>query len=130
MSDVSISSVQTNQVLKWSGTAWVNGTSGDTIGNFTLSASTIATDDSSTILIQQPVTMQSDAEVDGNLQVDGSLTVSGALSANSFQSQGTGVPTIDSASSIELAAQDLLELHKVLKTCILYNYRKRKSNTW
>ena len=110
LSDVSISSVQTNQVLKWSGTAWVNGTSGDTIGNFTLSASTIATDDSSTILIQQPVTMQSDAEVDGNLQVDGSLNVSGALSANSFQSQGTGVPTIDSASSIELAAQDQVRI--------------------
>ena len=54
--------------------------------------------------------MQSDAEVDGNLQVDGALNVNGTLTANSFNSAGTGVPTIDSASSIELKAQDQVRI--------------------
>ena len=117
LDDVNLQSVQNNQVLKYdSGTSkWVNGTAGDTIGNFTLSSSTIATDDSSTILIQQPVNMQSDAEIDGNLQVDGSFTVGGNITASkftadSFESTGTGVPTIDSASSIELKAQDQVKI--------------------
>ena len=117
LDDVNITSVQNNQVLKYdSGTSkWINGTAGDTIGNFTLSSSTIATDDSSTILIQQPVNMQSDAEIDGNLQVDGSFTVGGNITASkftadSFESTGTGVPTIDSASSIELKAQDQVKI--------------------
>ena len=59
--------------------------------------------------------MQSDAEVDGNLQIDGSLTVGGTITADkftadSFESSGTGVPTIDSASSIELKAQDQVKI--------------------
>jgi len=110
LNDVTITNIQTDQVLKWSGSAWVNGTAGDTIGNFTLSNSVISTDDSSTILLEQPVTMQSDAEVDGNLQVDGSVTVNGTITADTFNSGGTGVPKIDSASSIELTAQDQVRI--------------------
>ena len=67
---------------------------GDTIGNFTLSSSTISTDDSSSITIVQAVTMQSD------------LTVDGTFTADSIASNGTGTPTITSSSSIRLAATD------------------------
>jgi len=110
LSDITITNLQTDQILKWNGSAWVNSVAGGQVGNFTLSNSVIATDDSSVITLQQPVTMQSDAEVDGNLQVDGALNVNGTLTANSFNSAGTGVPTIDSASSIELKAQDQVRI--------------------
>ena len=110
LSDITITNLQTDQILKWNGSAWVNSVAGGQVGNFTLSNSVIATDDSSVIILQQPVTMQSDAEVDGNLQVDGALNVNGTLTANSFNSAGTGVPTIDSASSIELKAQDQVRI--------------------
>ena len=110
LNDVTITNLQTDQVLKWNGSAWVNSVAGGQVGNFTLSNSVISTDDSSTILLEQPVTMQSDAEVDGNLQVDGSVTVNGTITADTFNSGGTGVPKIDSASSIELTAQDQVRI--------------------
>ena len=110
LSNVTITNVQTDEILKWNGSAWVNGVGGGQVGNFTLSNSVIATDDSSVIILQQPVTMQSDAEIDGNLQVDGSLNVNGTLTADSFNSSSTGVPTIDSASAIVLKAQDQVRI--------------------
>lgn len=85
-----------DQVLKTDGAgnlSWVD-VSADTIGNFVMANSTISTDDSSAITITQAVTMQSDATVDGT------------LTANNIVSDGTGVPTITSASSIRLSATD------------------------
>ena len=110
LSDITITNLQTDQILKWNGSAWVNSVAGGQVGNFTLNNSVIATDDSSVIILQQPVTMQSDAEIDGNLQVDGALNVNGTLTADSFNSSSTGVPTIDSASSIVLKAQDQVRI--------------------
>ncbi len=105
LDDVNITSVQNNQVLKYdSGTSkWVNGTSGDTIGNFTLSSSTIDTDDSSQIVMTPSVRMSSDLTVDGNLTAQ-------KFTADSFESSGVGTPQIDSASSIELIAQDQVKI--------------------
>ena len=63
----------------------------------------ISTDDSSLITIVQPVTMQSDLTVDGNLTAQ-------KFTADSFESSGVGTPQIDSASSIELIAQDQVKI--------------------
>ena len=76
---------------------------GSSVGNFTLNASVISTDDSSLITIVQPVTMQSDLTVDGNLTAQ-------KFTADSFESAGVGTPQIDSASSIELIAQDQVKI--------------------
>ena len=73
---------------------------GDSVGNFTFSSSTISTDDSSAITIVQGVTMQSD------------LTVDGTITVNDIVSTSTGVPTIDSASSINLSATDRVVINK------------------
>ena len=106
LNNVDITSVQTNQVLKWNGVSWVNGTSGDTIGNFTLSSSTIDTDDSSAIIITPAVTMSSDLTVENDLRVTNNVY------ANEFTSEGTGVPTITSASTINLSASDRVIVNK------------------
>ena len=74
--------------------------SGDSIGNFTLAASVIDTDDSSGIVITPPVTTSSD------LTVENDLTVRNTAYAKTFVSTSTGVPTIDSASTITLSSQD------------------------
>ena len=70
------------------------------IGNFTLAASVIDTDDSSGIVITPPVTTSSD------LTVENDLTVRNTAYAKTFVSTSTGVPTIDSASTITLSSQD------------------------
>ena len=105
LNDVNITSVANGQVLKYdSSTAkWINGTSGDTIGNFTLSSSVIDTDDSSQIVMTPSVRMSSDLTVDGNLTAQ-------KFTADSFESSGVGTPQIDSASSIELIAQDQVKI--------------------
>ena len=74
--------------------------SGDSIGNFTLAASVIDTDDSSGIVITPPVTTSSD------LTVQNDLTVRNTAYANKFVSTSTGTPTIDSATTINLSSQD------------------------
>lgn len=74
--------------------------SGDSIGNFTLAASVIDTDDSSGIVITPPVTTSSD------LTVQNDLTVRNTAYANNFVSTSTGSPTIDSATTINLSSQD------------------------
>jgi phage baseplate assembly protein gpV len=66
---------------------------GDTIGNFTLSASVIDTDDSSAITITPAVVMNSD------LTVENSLTVNGDIN-----SEGVGIPELFSESEIKLTA--------------------------
>ena len=93
------------QVLKYdSSTAkWINGTGGTSIGNFTLSSSIIDTDDSSQIVMTPSVRMSSDLTVDGNLTAQ-------RFTADSFESSGVGTPQIDSASSIELIAQDQVKI--------------------
>ena len=63
---------------------------GDTIGNFTLSASVIDTDDSSAITITPAVVMNSD------LTVENSLTVNGDIN-----SEGVGIPELFSESEIK-----------------------------
>ena len=103
LSDVTITSVQTGQVLKWDGSSWINGTAGDTIGNFTLSNSVIDTDDSSEIVLTPSVRMSSDLTVDGNINAQ-------KFTADSFESSGIGVPAIDSNSSIELRATDQVKI--------------------
>ena len=70
------------------------------MGNFTLSNSVVTTDDSSGISFVPSVTMNSDLTVENN------LTVSNNISAVNFTSTGTGVATIDSATTITLSAPD------------------------
>ncbi len=105
LQNVDITSVQNGHVLKYNSTSgnWENGVGGSSVGNFTLNASVISTDDSSLITIVQPVTMQSDLTVDGNLTAQ-------KFTADSFESSGVGTPQIDSASSIELIAQDQVRI--------------------
>ena len=74
--------------------------SGGSVGNFTLDASIITTDDSSTISIVPAVTMNSDLTVENDLRVDG------IAYANNFVSDGIGIPEIKSASTITLDAPD------------------------
>ena len=106
LNDVNITSVQNDQILKYNSSTnqWENGTGGTTsIGNFTLSSSTIDTDDSSQIVMTPSVRMSSDLTVDGNLTAQ-------RFTADSFESSGVGTPQIDSASSIELIAQDQVRI--------------------
>ena len=102
LSDVNITSVANDQILKYDSATskWVNSVGGSTIGNFTFSSSVIDTDDSSGITITPAVTTSSDLTVQNDLVVQGSIT------ADSIVSTGTGVPTIESASSINLTAAD------------------------
>jgi len=108
LADVVITSVADGQVLKYDGVSgnWINGTSGDTIGNFTLSSSTIDTDDSSAITITPAVTMSSDLDVENDLRVTNNVY------ANEFTSEATGAPTITSASTINLSASDRVIVNK------------------
>lgn len=77
---------------------------GDTVGNFTLAASVIDTDDSSAITITPAVTVSSDLTVENSLTVNNNLTVLGTLEAQSFGSSGTGSSEIVSGSNLELTA--------------------------
>jgi hypothetical protein len=105
LSDVTITSVQNDQILKYNSSSgkWENGTGGGQVGNFTLSSSVIDTDDSSQIVMTPSVRMSSDLTVDGNLTAQ-------RFTADSFESSGVGTPQIDSASSIELIAQDQVKI--------------------
>ena len=98
LSDVSINSPQESQVIKYVGGIWTNAAGGESVGNFTFSSGIIDTDDSSGITITPAVTTSSDLTVQNDLVVQGSIT------ADSIVSTGTGVPTIESASSINLSA--------------------------
>ena len=100
LSDVSINSPQESQVIKYVGGIWTNAAGGESVGNFTFSSGIIDTDDSSGITITPAVTTSSDLTVQNDLVVQGSIT------ADSIVSTGTGVPTIESASSINLSASD------------------------
>ena len=105
LADVNISALANGEILKWNSSTnyWENGAGGTSIGNFTLSSSVIDTDDSSQIVITPSVRMSSDLTVDGNLTAQ-------KFTADSFESSGVGTPQIDSASSIELIAQDQVKI--------------------
>ena len=77
---------------------------GDTVGNFTFTGSVIDTDDSSGITITPAVTISSDLNVENN------LVVTNTVSAQNFVSTAVGTPSIDSATSIELSAQDQVKI--------------------
>ena len=104
LQDVSINSPQAGQTIKYVGGIWTNATGGDSVGNFTFSASVINTDDSSSITITPAVTMGSD------LTVQNDMTVDGTLQAETFAGTGTGTPQITSAGSIELIAEDAVKI--------------------
>lgn len=70
------------------------------IGNFSLASSVITTDDSSGITIVPPVTINSD------LVVENDLTTNNNVYAANFISTGIGLPVIQSASTLTLAASD------------------------
>lgn len=105
LADVNISALANGEILKWNSSTnyWENGTGGGQVGNFTLSNSVIDTDDSSQIVITPSVRMSSDLTVDGNLTAQ-------KFTADTFESSGVGTPQIDSASSIELIAQDQVKI--------------------
>ena len=75
------------------GSALTGINTGDTIGNFTLSASIIDTDDSSAITITPAVVMSSDLTVENNLTVSGDIITTSA-----------GTPELFSESDIKLTA--------------------------
>tara|TARA_A200000159_G_scaffold88109_1_gene81606 strand:+ start:1170 stop:3209 length:2040 start_codon:yes stop_codon:yes gene_type:complete len=105
LADVNISALANGEILKWNSSTnyWENGTGGGQVGNFTLSNSVIDTDDSSQIVMTPSVRMSSDLTVDGNLTAQ-------KFTADTFESSGVGTPQIDSASSIELIAQDQVKI--------------------
>lgn len=74
---------------------------GDTVGNFTLAASTIDTDDSSGIVIVPSVLMNSDLIVQNSLTVNNNLLVAGDII-----SSNTGTPEVFSETEILLTATD------------------------
>jgi len=71
---------------------------GDQIGNFTLSSSTIDTDDSSQIFITPALRLSSD------LTVDNDVNVNGVVTASSFVSSGDGDPEFASETDISFSA--------------------------
>jgi hypothetical protein len=101
-------SATNGQALVWndSNSRWQPGdVNQDTIGNFTLAASNIDTDDSSEITITPSVRIQSDLEVDNSVSVNNDLIVNGDIITNS-----TDAPEVFSTSDILLTATDRVEI--------------------
>jgi hypothetical protein len=101
-------SATNGQALVWndSNSRWQPGdVNQDTIGNFTLAASNIDTDDSSEITITPSVRIQSDLEVDNTVSVNNDLIVNGDIITNS-----TDAPEVFSTSDILLTATDRVEI--------------------
>jgi hypothetical protein len=122
LSDVSINSPQENQVIKYVGGIWTNATGGESVGNFTFSSSIIDTDDSSQIVMTPSVRMSSDLVVDGNINAQ-------KFTADSFESNGIGIPAIDSNSSIELRATDQVRITQSPLRLASYTTTERNSLT-
>jgi hypothetical protein len=99
ITDFGVSDGTAGQVLTTDGSGnFAFQDAGDQIGNFTLSASTIDTDDSSAITITPAVVMSSDLTVENDVLVNGSVT------ASSFISTGDGDPEFLSQTDITLSA--------------------------
>ena len=122
LSDVSINSPQAGQTIKYVGGIWTNATGGDSVGNFTFSSSVIDTDDSSQIVMTPSVRMSSDLVVDGNINAQ-------KFTADSFESNGIGIPAIDSNSSIELRATDQVRITQSPLRLASYTTTERNSLT-
>jgi hypothetical protein len=108
LTDLGIADGTNGQVLTTDGAGnftFQDATGGNSIGNFTFSSSNITTDDSSSITIVPPVVMNADLTVQNDLIVSNKI-VSNKITADTFQSTSTGVPLIDSASTITLSAPD------------------------
>lgn len=100
LTDLGITDGTVGQILTTDGAGNFTFQDQTSVGNFTLSNSVVTTDDSSGISFVPSVTMNSDLTVENN------LTVSNNISAVNFTSTGTGVATIDSATTITLSAPD------------------------
>jgi len=102
LTDLGIADGTNGQVLTTdgSGNFTFQDTLGDSVGNFTFSSSIIDTDDSSTISFTPAVTMNSD------LVVENDLTVNNTAYAESFVTNSTGLPKINSASTVTITAPD------------------------
>jgi hypothetical protein len=102
LTDLGITDGTVGQVLTTDGAGifTFEDAAGGGTGNFTLAASNITTDDSSIITITPAVTMNSD------LTVENDLTVSNYAYAKSFVTNGTGLPKLDSASTLTITAPD------------------------
>jgi hypothetical protein len=122
LQDVSINSPQEGQTIKYVGGIWTNATGGDSVGNFTFSSSVIDTDDSSQIVMTPSVRMSSDLVVDGNINAQ-------KFTADSFESNGIGIPAIDSNSSIELRATDQVRITQSPLRLASYTTTERNSLT-
>ena len=122
LQDVSINSPQEGQTIKYVGGIWTNATGGDSVGNFTFSSSIIDTDDSSQIVMTPSVRMSSDLVVDGNINAQ-------KFTADSFESNGIGIPAIDSNSSIELRATDQVRITQSPLRLASYTTTERNSLT-
>lgn len=103
LTDLGITDGTVGQVLTTDGEGnftFEDVSSGGSVGNFSLDASTITTDDSSGIVIVPSVTMNSD------LSVENDITVNNNVYATNFVSTGIGSPVIQSASTITFNAPD------------------------
>lgn len=85
---------------------------GDTVGNFTLAASNIDTDDSSEITITPSLRTNSDLTVEGNVVSRGNINTDGKVTAAEFVSTSTDstTPELFSESDILLTATDRVEV--------------------
>ena len=85
---------------------------GDTVGNFTLAASNIDTDDSSEITITPSLRTNSDLTVEGNVVSRGDINTDGKVTAAEFVSTSTDstTPELFSESDILLTATDRVEV--------------------
>lgn len=115
LTDVNTSGVSNGQTLVYNTGTW-SPADLTSIGNFTLSSSTIDTDDSSAIFIVPSVIANSDITVQNDLTVNNLLTVNklsvegdiqslGKLNvAGDIESSGTGTPELFSSGDILLTA--------------------------
>ena len=106
LTDLGISDGTAGQVLTTNGSGtFTFQDPGDTIGNFTLAASAIDTDDSSPISIVPAVYIRSDLTVENSLTVSNDATINGNLTvAGDIITTSGGSPEIVSQDTIRLTA--------------------------
>ena len=103
LTDLGISDGTVGQVLTTDGAGnftFEDSGGGGSVGNFTLDASVITTDDSSGISIVPATTFNSDVTVEND------LNVSNTAYAGNFVATNTGSPELDSATTLTLTAPD------------------------
>lgn len=103
LTDLGIADGTVGQVLTTDGAGnftFEDSGGGGSVGNFTLDASVITTDDSSGISIVPATTFNSDVTVEND------LNVSNTAYAGNFVATNTGSPELDSATTLTLTAPD------------------------